>query len=257
MIDMHSHLLPSLDDGARSLRVAVEMLAAAKGLGIRTIVATPHLTAPLNHDYADQVRAAFRRVDQHARAMEIELLSGFEVRLSPDLPSRLRAGEPITLGKSKIVLVDLACIDWPYFADYTLFNIQISGFQVILAHPERYPNIQRDPKIGLNLAQRGIAMQVTIGSFSGVFGKQAKRAAEALVKMGAVHLVATDAHSAGHRMAAVPEGLRRLNALVGRENLIQLTVDAPKLLLNEGELLRPIAATPKRGFRTMFTGFRS
>jgi protein-tyrosine phosphatase len=101
------------------------------------------------------------------------------------------------------------------------------------------------------LAERGIALQVTIGSFGGVFGKRAKRAAEQLIGLGAVHLAATDAHSAGHRLAAVPEGLRRLQELVGAENLQQLALHTPKALLNGGMLPSPITPPVKRSRNPM------
>lgn len=240
VIDMHAHILPSIDDGAANLDVSVEMLDAAAGMGFRTIVATPHLTEPLTPAYAVAVREAFRQVEGHAGQREIELLTGFEVRLTPDLPLRLRQGEPVTLGQGRVVLVDLPFFDWPPNVETTLFEVQTAGFLPILAHPERYPTIQEDPALGARLAERGIALQVTIGSFSGVFGKQARRAAEELLALRAVHLVATDAHSAGHRMAAVPEGLRRLENLAGDHNVQHLTLHGPDALLRQGVLQEPI-----------------
>lgn len=254
MIDLHSHILPSVDDGAGSPQVSLDMLDAAGAMGIRTIVATPHLVGRLTPAYDAQVHGAFRLIESHARASGIVLLSGFEIRLSPDLPSRLAQGEPITLNGGKVVLVDLPPIDWPHHVDSTLFEIQTAGFLPILAHPERYTDIQKDPSMGLRLAERGIGLQVTIGSFSGIFGKRAKRAAEELVRLGAVHLAATDAHSAGHRMAAVPEGLRRLNKMVGEVNLQQLAVHTPNALLQDGVLPDPITPStqPKSRMLRMF-----
>ena len=165
--------------------------------------------------------------------------------MSPDLPKRLQQGEMITLGQSRAVLVDLPFLIWPHFVDRTLFEVQTSGFQPVLAQPERYPHVQKEPRIGLRLAERGIVLQVTIGSFSGVFGKRPKRTAELLLRLGAVHLVATDAHSAGHRMAAVPAGLRRLEELVGRDRLDQLTRTAPLALMTDATRPEPVQI-PKR-----------
>lgn len=257
MIDLHSHILPSVDDGAGSPQVSLDMLDAAWAMGIRTIVATPHLVGRLTPAYDAKVHGAFRLIESHARASGIELLAGFEIRLSPDLPSRLAQGEPITLNGGKVVLVDLPSIDWPHHVDSTLFEIQTAGFLPVLAHPERYTDIQKDPSMGLRLAERGIGLQVTIGSFSGIFGKRAKRAAEELVRLGAVHLVATDAHSAGHRLAAAPDGLRRLRTMVGPDNLHRLTEHAPHALLHDGVLPFPIVPPAKRSrnpMRRVFPG---
>lgn len=244
MIDLHSHILPAIDDGAATLQVSKEMLAASAALGFRTVAATPHLVGPLAPDYAASIREAGDRVEAEADSLRVKLVMGFEIRLTPDVPSRLIDGEPITLGTSRAVLVDLPFVNRPHFVDETLFAIQTAGFQPILAHPERYPDVQDDPTVAVELSQRGVALQLTIGSFSGVFGKRAKRTAEQLLRAGAVHLVATDAHSAGHRMAAVKPGLARLHDLVGPADLYRLTTVGPELLLNHGRLPEPITFTP-------------
>jgi protein-tyrosine phosphatase len=243
VLDLHCHILPDVDDGAESLDVSVAMLDAARRIGIRTIVATPHLTERLDPGYAATVDAAFRRVEPLAAERGIALERGFEIRLSPDLPRRLRAGEPCTLAGSRVVLVDLPFVDdWPHFVDDTLFDLQASGFLPILAHPERYPHVQRRPEVGQELAGRGIALQVNLASLAGTFGRRARRAAEELLRLGAVHLVATDAHSAGHRMAAVPDGLAHLRKLSGDDGVRRLTVEAPATLLNGDALPQPVIA---------------
>lgn len=247
MLDIHSHILPEIDDGAASLDVSIAMLEAARDIGIRTIVATPHLTGPLSEDYDHAVRTALKLVEPHAREREIVIERGFEIRLSPGLPRQLREGEPSTLAGSNVVLVDLPFIDWPLFADDTMFDVQASGFQPILAHPERYPRIQKSPGLGREIARRGIALQINIASLTGLFGRQARRTAEDLLKLGAVHLAATDAHSAGHRMAAVPEGMNRLRDLVGEEGLSRLVTENPASLLNGDPLPAPVVTREKTG----------
>jgi protein-tyrosine phosphatase len=250
VLDIHSHLLPGIDDGAETLGVSIAMLDAAVTYGIRTIVATPHLTERLTDDYAAAVHEAFTQVEPHARERGIALERGFELRLSPDLPRRLRAGEPSTLAGTRVALVDLPFTDWPYFADNILFDVQASGFLPVLAHPERYPGIQQRPALGREIAGRGIGLQVNIASLTGIFGKRARHAAEELLRLGVVHLVATDAHSAGHRMAAVPAGLTRLRELVGEAGLRQLSAVNPAILLNDEILPDPVTASrdASRGF---------
>lgn len=253
MIDVHSHILPEIDDGSSSMEVTNAMLAAASAIGIHTIVATPHLEGPLSESYAGMVHAAYTRVREMASSAGIQLVSGFEVRLTPDVPQRLRDGEPITLGGKRAILVDLPFIERPHYVAETLFSIQTSGFQPILAHPERYPDIQDDPTSGLELADRGIVLQVTVGSFSGAFGKRAKRTAERLLQLGAVHLVATDAHSAGHRMAAVGPGLARLHELAGAGVVEHLTAAAPAMILDRGEAPPPPRPLEARSMRSRLT----
>lgn len=248
MIDLHSHLLPGIDDGAPSLDVSIAMLDAYVANGFRTVATTPHLMQRLDHTYATQVRDAFAQVEPHATERGISLVRGFEIRLAPDTPEQLRRRDPIAIDETDVVLVDLPFTEWPLYADSTLFAVQTTGARVLLAHPERYPAIQEDPSKADELVGRGIALQVTIGSFSGAFGKRAKRAAEGLLERGVVQLLATDAHSAGHRMAAVPAGLERLRALIGEEGIRQLLVEAPAMLLN-GDPLPPPVRVPERSWR--------
>lgn len=254
MIDIHNHVLPAVDDGAESLQVSLEMLDAAVSVGIRTIVATPHLAGRPDPDYTDAVRRAFDQVVPHARERGIALEGGFEIRLAPDIPDRLRAGERITLAGTRVALIDLPFTARPHFADDTLFAVQTSGFLPILAHPERYPDVQQNPALASELVARGIALQVNIASLAGTFGRRTQRTAEALLTLGTVHLVATDAHSAGHRMAAVPAGLRRLRDLVGEDGVRRLTIETPAMLLNGDELPAPVQVLSKRGLRRIFAG---
>jgi len=252
MIDIHSHLLPGVDDGSPSLDVSLAMLDAYIASGFRSIVVTPHLVGPLEPDYQAKVRDAFARVEPHARQRGLALEQGFEVHLNPDLPAYLQRRDPITLGGTNVVLIDLPFTEWPLYADATFFAIQASGSHIVLAHPERYPSIQDKPAKAEELVARGVTLQVTIGSFSGAFGKRAKKSAETLLQRGLVQIVATDAHSAGHRMAAIPAGMKRLSELVGASQVRRLTVEAPASLLN-GDALPPPARPRPRIWRPRFT----
>jgi protein-tyrosine phosphatase len=248
MIDLHSHLLHGIDDGAASFDVSLAMLDAYATAGFRTVAATPHLMERLDPDYAARIHAAFTRLEPHARERGIALVRGFEIRLSPETPSWFDQGHPIDIEGTGVVLVDLPFTEWPLYADSTLFAVQTAGHKVVLAHPERYPAIQDDPSRAEALVGRGVALQLTIGSFSGAFGKRARRTAETLLSRGIVQLLATDAHSAGHRMAAVPAGLKRLRELIGDTGLRQLLTEAPASLLN-GDPLPPPIILPDRTWR--------
>jgi protein-tyrosine phosphatase len=231
MIDIHLHLLPGVDDGAASPEETRGMLARARALGFAVLVATPHLPDRLDPPYRERVASAFALTRELAAAEEIEVRPGFEVRLTPDLPRRLAEGEPITLGGSNAVLVDLPFGGWPHHVDQTLFAVQTAGFRPVLAHPERYAAVQDELARALRLAERGVLMQLNLGSLHGLFGKRAQRTAEALLRAGAVHAVATDAHSAGGRYAEVPKGLARLTELVGAAGRDRLLIETPAALL--------------------------
>jgi protein-tyrosine phosphatase len=255
MIDLHSHLLPGIDDGAPSLDVTIAMLDAFVSLGFTTVAATPHLDTPRTDAYAARVAAERSRIAPLAAERGLSVVHGFEIRLAPDTPALLRSGAPVTLGATNTVLVDLPFTEWPLYADDTLFALQAAGHRVLLAHPERYPGLQADPDRAASLVDRGILLQLTTGSLAGAFGKRARASAETLLERGLIHLVATDAHSAGHRLAAVPAGLDRLRELLGDDDARQLTTDAPAALL-AGDPLPPPPSSRKRRWALRIPAFR-
>ncbi len=259
MIDLHIHVLPGVDDGATDETVARAMLDRARSLGYQRLVATPHLPGPLDAAYLAQVERALALVQAMAPAASIDVGLGFEVALTPDLPARLEAGEPATLAGSRAVLVDLPVAGWPLHVDTTLFALQVAGFRPVLAHPERYASVQQNPGRGRELADRGILLQATISSFVGLFGVPAQRTAEFLLRQGAIHLVATDAHSVGHRFADVERGLARIRTLVGGARMEQLVSAVPHALLVDANLplsapIEPLAhSRPSRARRWFFS----
>lgn len=242
MIDLHLHLLPDVDDGATSISVTEEMLREAQRCGFQTLVTTPHLVVPLTGSYQAHIDGVLAEVREVAESKHMEVLLGFEAVLTPDLPGRLAAGEPITLAGSKAILVELPFAAWPHHAETTMFALQTAGYRPILAHPERYQALMDDPDRGLQLASRGVILQVTIGSLTGLFGKRVQQTAERWLRAGAVDLVASDAHSAGHRLSAVPKGLARLERIVGATEVRRMTAEVPATLLRDAALPSPAGA---------------
>lgn len=240
MIDLHLHLLPGIDDGAASLDESRQMLGGLRDLGFRAVVVTPHLMARLQPDEQWQVAAALAAVAGEATDYGLRVDLGYEVALTPDLPARLEAGEPVTLAGSRTILVELPAVGWPTYTESTLFALQAAGYKPLLAHPERYQAVQDDPDLALDLVSRGILLQVTFGSFVGLFGKRARKAAETLLRRQAIHVLASDAHSAGQRLVAVKRARERVAALAGERVAQALTVENPHALLAD----RPLASVP-------------
>jgi protein-tyrosine phosphatase len=247
MIDVHIHVLPGVDDGAATPEIAREMLVRAKALGFTTLVATPHLDGPLTPGYRARIEEAAAAIDPIAKELGLSLALGFENLLTPDLPRRLECGEPVTLGGSRTILVELPFSGWPLHTEQALFAIQAAGYRPLLAHPERYATLQEDLDRALALAERGVLLQVTIGSLAGLFGRHAQRVAEDLLLNDAVTVLATDAHSAGQRIDTVTRGLARARQLVGRARVEQLITEYPSALLSDQALPALAPREPEAG----------
>ena len=240
MIDLHLHLLPAIDDGAQSIDVSRAMIERARDVGFDTLVTTPHLDGPLTGAYRARVAEAWSEVAPIAAASGIQVGQGYEIKLSPDLPHRLERGEPATLAGGRAVLVELPFVGWPNYTEQSLFDLQSAGFRPVLAHPERYVDAHRDVDRLVQLAEGGVAMQVTFASLAGVFGKQVQQVAEELLRRNATTVLATDAHSAGQRFELVEKGLAHARALIGFARVEQLTEDNPRALLRDEPLPNPM-----------------
>ncbi|CAA9551446.1 MAG: hypothetical protein AVDCRST_MAG33-925 [uncultured Thermomicrobiales bacterium] len=245
MIDLHNHLLPGIDDGARSMDVTRQVLARASGFGYRTIVATPHLRDRLLASYGVDVAERLAEVTALAAGIGITVAGGYEVFLSPDLPRRLAEGEPSTLAGTRSILVEVPFVGWPPYTEATLFALQTVDYRPVLAHPERYQAVQRDPQLALALAGRGVPLQLSLGSLVSS-SRTVRRTAEQLLAAGAIAVVASDAHGDDHRLAAVPAGLARLTELVGPETADRIVRVNPEAIL-AGSPIRPAAPAEGSG----------
>lgn len=236
MLDLHIHVLPAIDDGPTDLADSISMLERAADLGFTGLVATPHLVGKLDDEFASLTKRRLAELLPHATTCNLELLSGYEVRLTPDVGRRLLSGEAICLGQSSVVLVELPFSGWPIFTEQALFDIQAAGFTALLAHPERYAAAIESPDRIFALRDRGVLMQVTTGSLAGLFGKHAQTLAERLLREGVADVLASDAHSAGRRFVSVSEGLAQAERLVGSDRVRQLTTGNPRALLSGSQL---------------------
>jgi protein-tyrosine phosphatase len=236
MIDLHSHVLPGVDDGAVDEFESRSMLERWAGFGFTAVAATPHLNGAPAPNYLAEVDDAMDRVSQLATEHGISLISGFEIMLHPGLPRLLESGATLTIGDSNAVLIEVPFMQWPAFTEDTIFNLQAAGFQPVLAHPERYSAVQGNPDLALSLARRGVVLQITYASLVGVLGRTVQRTAEFLLQSESHFILAGDAHSQGQRLISIPRALDRARRLVGEARLSQMTIDNPDALLRSEAL---------------------
>lgn len=227
MIDLHNHILPALDDGAVDIDESLEIARQFVSEGVSTVAATPHLnlssTAPVHYGAVahalEGVRDALGREN-----IPLEVVQGQEVYLVPDVLPALEAGEVYTLGGSRSVLIELPFDIRPIYLDDLVFGIQLAGFTLILAHPERYRFVQRDLSSVEPLVDRGVLLQATAPGLMGEYGATVQRTAEGLLQGGLYALAASDRHH--------PGPLRSLSLM--HDRIAALTsADMANLLLRE------------------------
>ncbi len=252
LVDLHSHVLPGVDDGARDVDEALRMLRVAEEDGIATIAATPHADSVTPQQILDGV-AELNRLAADA-GLRIRVVPGSEVRIAADLPARAADGRLVTLADTPYLLLELSLWgDWPPFLLEAIYSCQVVGLWPILAHAERYPAVQRDPGRVLPLVERGVLVQVNADSLFGRNGRKAQWAAEELIRSRAAHLIASDAHRSDSRPPRVRAALERAAAVAGEEYATWMAQAAVDVL--RGAPVTPPQPEPprrRRRFRWLF-----
>jgi protein-tyrosine phosphatase len=187
MIDLHSHILPGVDDGPADMDGSIALLRAAAASGTETIVATPHLREDYVED-PDRIAPAVARLREAARSAEVpvEIVAGAEVAGTklPDLDQA--ALRQLCLGDGPYILVESPYVHLPrHFAD-SVVDLEISGLRPVLAHPERCSAFLQDRSLLLDLDERGVLCSVTAGSMAGRFGSRVRDMAVGFDKLDAV-----------------------------------------------------------------------
>ena len=235
MIDLHAHVLPALDDGSRSPDESLAMLRAAALDGTRVLCATPHAFGP-DYDVArDAAVTAHAALADAVRAagLAIELRLASEVWFRADLDVLAREGRLALLGEGarRYVLVEFPPTHVPPEAEEVLFRLRLEGVTPVIAHPERNPSCWARPETAVRLREQGALLQITAGSLTGLFRKEAKDCARALFDREAVDLIASDCHRADRRPPGLSEAARVVVKWAGREQADRVTDAVPRAIL--------------------------
>lgn len=234
MIDLHCHILPAVDDGPDDIDGSLELARAAANAGTRTIAATPHI----REDYPFEHSSLTGRVDQlnltlERAGIEVEVVRGGEVAISmlPSLDDD--ALRDLCLGGGPYLLVESPYTHATDLLEGDIFALQVRGFRVLLAHPERSPSFLSDRARLAGLVSRGVLCSVTSASLTGRFGSSVRRFAVDMLREGLVHDVASDAHDAHHREPDIAAGLRAVANDLRRavDHASWFTEDAPRAIL--------------------------
>lgn len=236
MIDVHSHILPGLDDGSSDMEESLAMAELAVRGGTRHLVATPHA----NQEGRFENYAGARLV-QSVRQLRQELIEadipltmslGMEIFASDDLYEKIREKRLIGLNGSQYYLVEFSFDEDPVYIVHCLQMIFRAEGVPLMAHPERYYCVQDEPRLIYEWIQLGCLAQINKGSLFGRFGPGAQRTAEALLYNGLVTCIGSDAHSAYQRTPYMRDAEDYLTRNLGRDIMRLITEENPYRILN-------------------------
>jgi len=223
-VDMHSHLLPGLDDGAETIEHSLELLQALRALGYRKLVMTPHIMGDFYKNTPAGIRAALQLLREAAAGAglgDVELECAAEYYLDEFLGRKLTDGtEMLTFGGDKrYLLFETSYMNEPLNLFDIIFELKAQGYTPVLAHPERYTYFYgRFAEIERLRRDYGVLLQVNLNSLAGYYSPAAKKVAEQLIDGGLVDFVGTDTHHLRHTDTL----LRRTLPLPHLEKLLQL-----------------------------------
>jgi protein-tyrosine phosphatase len=232
MIDIHSHILPEIDDGARSVEEAVQMAEIAAEDGIEQMLCTPHMFNGLSHNPDPSEVLDRARALQDAVGPTLQILPGNEVHISHEIAEQAKNHRITLLNNRNYMLVEFPQLTVPIGVEELFYKLQLQSVYPILVHPERNAQIQSRPSIVESFVEHGVLIQVTAMSVTGEFGPAAQRCAEKLLRHNCVHFLATDTHRPHRRPPILSKGRDAAAKIIGAERALKLVEDNPRCVVN-------------------------
>jgi len=199
-VDMHSHLLPGLDDGVTTMEEAEQIILNFLELGYRRIITTPHVMSDAYRNTPAGIHAKLEALRDHLRQKNIDIAisAAAEYYLDESLFKMIETNQPLLTFGEKYLLFETNFITEPFNLKEFIFLATTKGYKLILAHPERYLYLQHNLNKVQDLMDRGVLMQMNISSLTGYYSKPAQQMAHKLINRGMIHWLGSDCHHIQH-----------------------------------------------------------
>jgi tyrosine-protein phosphatase YwqE len=221
--DVHSHLIPGIDDGAKSLEESLQLIQGLQQMGYKKIITTPHIMYDYYRNDSEIILSGLERVREAVKLnkLDIEVDAAAEYYLDDHFEKLIANKDLLTFGKN-LVLFELSFFEEPKLMDKLIFDMQLNGYKPVLAHPARYTYMHKDNFSRYHeLFDKGVLFQVNLGSIAGNYGPEVSKAAQYLADNNMIALLGSDTH---HIMHIQMFSVLKTNPLINR-------------LLDEGQLL--------------------
>lgn len=233
MIDIHCHILPGIDDGSRNVEESMEMVREAYKAGFTNIISTSHY---IEESYNVPKARRQELIDMlnlkiEQEGMNIKIYNGAEAYITPNLVELIKAEELPTMNGTKYLLMELPMHNQILNLESIVSRVINQGITLIIAHPERYSYVQKNYKVLNELADMGVLFQANYGSCIGQYGKEEEKTLKKLLKANRISFFGTDCHRTGSVYEKMPEILKKLEKMIGKEKLEELTTTNPQKLI--------------------------
>lgn len=234
-IDIHTHILPGVDDGAKNMEQALELLTAAWEDGTGAVILTPHYRGRYRRNTPQQLQQVFEELREQAaqRLPEMQLYLGNEAGIELELAEKLVQGRVLTLNGGRYVLLEFHSSTLEKHIVSGVLDVLNCGFVPVIAHAERYDAFCRNKKLAAEVLGFGAMIQVNADSLAGGAGWTSKRCAKRLLRQGQAHFVASDAHDTARRHPMLAQCYRKISKRYGEEYAARLFWKNAQQLLSE------------------------
>lgn len=233
MIDVHSHILPNIDDGSRSIEETFNLIKEAKEAGFEGIVCTSHYMENYYETNRPEREVWINAIHENLenKNIDMNLYLGNEIYMSDNIIELLEDGKATTMNDTSYVLFELPMNAEPMNLYDMVYEMQQYKIVPILAHPERYSFVQTDPELIYDLIDKGVLMQANYGSIIGQYGKKAQMIVQKFLENNMIHMLGTDVHRQNTIYPKIPEIILELKSLIGEEKVKELTTINPELVI--------------------------
>lgn len=214
MIDIHSHILPGIDDGSKNINMTLEMLRQAVEDGTKKIIATPHFCREYAEEPYENVKELVKKLNILIKSenLNIDVYHGQEIYYTHELLENLKSGEIGSLNDTKYLLIELPMHKFDEEVFDVFYELRVSGYFVVLAHPERYSQIIKEPSYINRFIEEEVLFQMNAGSILGNFGKDVKKTSEILLNNNIYNFVGSDAHNIKSRNTKMKQAFNLIEA---------------------------------------------
>ena len=238
MIDFHTHILPNIDDGSRSIEETFNLIKEAKNVGFEAIISTSHYIEEYYETNAPEREVWINAIYENLQAknIDINLYLGNEIYLSENIIKLLEEGKASTINDTSYVLFEMPLNAEPMNLYDIIYEMMQYKLVPILAHPERYSFVQKEPELIYDLIEKGVLMQANFGSILGIYGEKAQIIVKKFFENNMIHFLGTDVHRQNSIYPKVPEALVEIRRIIGDEKVKELTKINPRLVLHNKKI---------------------
>ena len=237
MIDIHSHIIPNVDDGARSVEETFNILKEAQEAGFTDVILTSHFLLNYYETNAQELIFWKEKLQEvlKKQGTKINLHSGMEIYITNQMEELLENKKILTLANSRYMLIELPLATNVKYFDYVVYYLEAKGIKPIIAHPERYKCVQKDPDIVEEYIEKGFLIQCNYGSIVNLYGREAEKTIKTILKKNQVHFLGSDVHRENGTYLIILDAIKKIRKIIGENKINEITTINPKKILQNEE----------------------